>query len=494
MSEKQSSYRQMFKATSIFGGVEVFKIIIGIIRSKLIAILLGPTGMGISGLLTSTTGMVSSLTNFGLGTSAVKDVSVAYSDRDSTRISFVVTVVRKLVWITGLLGAVIILFGAPFLSQLTFGNNEYTWAFVWLSITLLLNQISTGQNVVLRGTRQIKYLAKSSAIGSLLGLVTTIPLYYFFGLEGIVPGIIISSITALLLSWHYARKINIPSVEITGKQVFTEGRDMLKMGFLINLNVLITSATSYIVRLYISSNGSIEQVGLYNAGFAIINSYVSLVFTAMATDYYPRLSAIAHDNTKSRIVINQQAEIALLIISPILMVFIVFINWIVVLLYSTKFTPINNMILFAAIGMFFKAASWSISYIFVARGASKLYFWNELTANIYLFIFNILGYKFGGLTGMGVSFMIGYILYLIQVYLISNIKYGFNFGTSFNKIFFSQLLLAILCLIAVKSLPNPYTYFVGFLFIIASSLISFNGLKEKLGKLDLLNRFKNKKQ
>ena len=56
MHAQQSSYRQIMKATSLFGGVQIFQIIISVIRSKFVAILLGPSGMGIVGLLASTTG------------------------------------------------------------------------------------------------------------------------------------------------------------------------------------------------------------------------------------------------------------------------------------------------------------------------------------------------------------------------------------------------------------------------------------------------------
>ena len=44
---------------------------------------------------------------------------------------------------------------------------------------------------------------------------------------------------------------------------------MLKMGFLINLSNLLTIASSYFVRVYITKIGGIEEVGLYSAGFAI---------------------------------------------------------------------------------------------------------------------------------------------------------------------------------------------------------------------------------
>jgi O-antigen/teichoic acid export membrane protein len=159
MSEQQTSYRQIMKATSIFGGVQVFNIIISIIRSKFVAVLLGPTGMGIVGLLTSTSSLIGGLTNFGLGTSAVKNVAAATSTGNQIRIAIVVTVLRRWVWITGIIGVLFTLVLSPWLSELSFGNRDYTLAFIWISITLLFTQLSTGQLVVLQGMRKLQYLA-----------------------------------------------------------------------------------------------------------------------------------------------------------------------------------------------------------------------------------------------------------------------------------------------------------------------------------------------
>jgi O-antigen/teichoic acid export membrane protein len=144
IKEQQSSYRQIMKATSIFGGVQVFQVIIQVIRSKFVAILLGPAGMGITGLLTSTIGFISGLTNFGIGTSAVKDIAAASNTENQIRIATKVIVLRRLVWITGILGALLTLVLSPLLSQLTFGNRKYTFAFIWISITLLFTQLSSG--------------------------------------------------------------------------------------------------------------------------------------------------------------------------------------------------------------------------------------------------------------------------------------------------------------------------------------------------------------
>ena len=256
---------------------------------------------------------------------------------------------------------------------------------------------------------------------------------------------------------------------------------------------MISLGAAYIVRIYISKTGSVDQVGLYNAGFMIINTYVGMVFTAMSTDFYPRLAAVSESNEKSKEVMNQQAEIAILILAPIIIIFLVYINWVVIILYSTKFTPINNMILYAALGMFFKAASFSMSFIFLAKGASKVFFWNELITNVYLLGLNLIGYKYFGLKGMGISFMIAYLLYAIQVYFVTQYKYQFSFTPEFYKIFSLQFGLAVTCLVLVKLLSNPYSYIIGSLFIVVSIYFAYKELDKRLQLTDLINKINNKK-
>lgn len=495
MTEKQSSYSQIFKATSLFGGVQVFNILISIIRSKFIAVLLGPGGMGIAGLINSTLRLIEGFSGFGLGTSAVKNVAAANAADDHKQLSHVVVVLRRLVWITGLLGAAFTFFLSPWLSQLTFGNHDYSSAFKWVSITLLFNQISVGQGVVLRGMRQLRLMAKATLFGSFFGLFVSIPLYYVYGIKGIVPAIIASSLMSLLLTWYFSGKVKINETRINLSEALNEGKDMVRMGLMLSLSGLISLGASYIVRVFISSRGGIDQVGLYNAGFAIINTYVGLVFTSMATDYYPRLSGVANNNEAARVLINEQAEIAILILAPILTVFLVFINWIVIVLYSARFIAVNAMILWAAIGIYFKAASFSIGYILLAKGASKLFLWNELAANIYILAFNLIGYTVAGLEGLGISFLAGYSVHFLQVFFVSRVKYDFYFDKSFIYIFLIQLSLGVLCFVAVKTLNSPWSYLSGVTLILTSLGFSYfelrNRIDFKLAIQKIKGRFSN---
>jgi PST family polysaccharide transporter len=491
-TDTKSDYRSIFKATSLFGGVKVFTILISIVRSKIVALLIGTTGVGIVGLFTSGTSLIQSITQLGLSQSAVRDVSEANASGDQGRVNRIVTVLRKLVWFTGLLGMLCVIGFSPILSKTSFGNYDYTLSFIFLSVILLFNQLSGGQNVILQGTRRLKYLARASVWGSLLGLVICVPLYYWLGVKGIVPNLILGAFTAMLLSWHFSRKVPYEPVKVSVKEVIQEGGQMLKMGIAMSVSGVLVALSAYILRSFINRQGGIDEVGLFQAGFAIMTTYVGLVFSAMGTDYYPRLSAVNKDNEKCRVIMNQQGEIGILILAPLLLACIVFVPWIVRILYSERFLGANDYIIWAACGMLFKMASWAISFVFIAKGESKLFIINETAVSIYSLGFQLLGYWLLGLKGIGMASSLTLLCYFIQVYTISRVRYGFRFTSDFNKIFILQLALLTVCVTLTVMLNTMWMKYVfGSILVAVSAWISLSGLEKRMKLLSSIKtRFK----
>ena len=482
MSQTKTDYRSIFKATSLFGGVQVFTILISIIRSKIVAVLIGTTGVGLVGLFGAGTSLIQSVTQLGLAQSAVRNVSEAFASGNQERVNRVVTVLRSLVWITGLLGVLCVMIFSPVLSKTSFGNYDFTLSFISLSVILLFNQLSGGQKVILQGTRKLKYLAHASVWGSLLGLIICVPLYYWLGTDGIVPNLILGAFTAMLLSWYFSRKVPYTPVKLSVKEIFAEGGQMLKMGIAMSVSGILVALSAYILRSFINLQGGIDEVGLFQAGFAIMTTYVGMVFSAMGTDYYPRLSAVNHDNEKCRMIMNQQGEIGILILAPLILMCIVFVPLIVRILYSERFLGANDYIIWAASGMLFKMASWAISFIFIAKGESKLFMINETVVNIYSLVFQILGYWLLGLKGVGIGYALTFLCYFIQVYIISRVKYRFRFTVDFNRIFLIQLFLLILCVIFKVVLGASWMkYVIGTLLIGASMWYSLSGLEKRMG-------------
>lgn len=488
----KSSYRSIFKATSLFGGVQVYNILIQVIKSKCIAILLGPAGYGIIGLLTSATELVKQITSMGIAQSAVRDVAEANGTGDTERVNRTVTVLRKIVWLTGLLGLVCVIIFSPLLSKTSFGNYDYTIPFILLSVTLLISQLNAGQLVVLQGMRRLKDLAKASAIGATLGLAVSVPLYYWLGVRGIVPTLILTSLTGLLLSWWFSRKIPITPIKITLKDSLKEGKTMLKMGIAMSVSAIMLSATMFVLKAFISNHGGTETVGYYTAGAAIITTYVGMIFKAISTDYYPRLAAVNTDNNKCKEIVNQQGEIAALIMGAALTVCVIFMPLIIWLLYSSSFMPASIYVVIASVGMMFKLASWLISYQFVAKGESKLFIVLEITANIYMLIFNLLGYKLWCLAGLGLSFTIGYLIYLIHVFILAKRKYDFCFTPSFIRIFVIQLVVLLLALSISLLFKGTACYIVGGCLCVISLFWSFKELNERIELVSFLRTKANK--
>lgn len=485
----KSSYRSIFKATSLFGSVQLSQIIIQIIKSKFIAVLLGPAGVGIIGLYQSGMQLVQNITNMGLASSAVRDVSEALGVNDYYRISQVITTIRRLVWGTGLLGMISLAVFSPLLSKASFGNYDYTIPFIVLSVTLLLDQICAGQKVVLQGLRRLKELAKCSVIGSTFGLLISVPLYYWLGVKGIVPTLILNSICTLSVSWLYSRKIPVQKIEQSTKETFKQGRLMLVMGISMSLSGIFSTVASYVIRAYIQHVNGVEEVGLFQAGFMIMSTYVGLVFNAISTDYYPRLAAVNKDNSMCKEIINQQGEMATLILVPMLSICLVFMPVILRILYSNDFLRANDYISWACIGMYLRLAAWVISFAFVAKAESKLFVLNEALACSYYIVFSVIGYYLGGLTGIGIAFAIQYLVYLIQVYLIARKRYSFRFSNDFIQTFFSLLITLLLCLAIVLYFKGWQKYTFGILIILLCSGYCLFLLNQKI---DLMGAIRSK--
>jgi O-antigen/teichoic acid export membrane protein len=253
----------------------------------------------------------------------------------------------------------------------------------------------------------------------------------------------------------------------------------LSLGFILGISGLVTLFNNYLFSVFITKFGNFEQLGFYSAGIAITTNYTGLLFSAIAIDYHPRLVSLT-DNSLVKRAVNQQAEIGLIILTPLILTFIVFGDFFINLLYSESFLKIKPMICLILLGTFFKLFSWSISFTFVARGMVKLFFWNELAANTYVLFFSCFGFYFYGLNGIGIAFVISFLVYSIQVYFLARKHFNFSYGISFIKGFVFQFVMACISYFGLERIEAKYSYLLGTLIIIASVFYSLWELDKKM--------------
>lgn len=488
-----STYKESLKATSLFGGVQVVSIIVSIIKSKLVAILIGPFGLGVVGLLQSTTTLVASLTGLGLYQSGVRNISEAQSSGDNNKLSGVISVFWRLIWLTGVLGLIVCAILSPLLSEWTFGNKDYTLAFIILSITLLFQQLTLGQNTIMQGLHKYQFMAKSSVIGNIIGLLVTVPLYYIWRIDAIVPVLVLTSITSLFLAFYYYRKVDVKKAPIEKTVMRSDGKNMLVMGITLSVTSLMEALIGNLIRVYINSQGGTDEVGLFTAGFAIVNTYVGLIFTAMGTDYYPRLSAVNKDQTAFNKLINNQIEISLIILAPVISIFIIFIELIIIILYSDKFLPCEGMMYYAVFGTYFKAFSWCIAFSYLAKGDAKMFVANELMAQLYVLPSQLIGYHFMGITGIGLAYLFNYLLYSLQVYFMCRKRYSVTVMKPAIKIFIEQIPFLSTCLLIIHIADGWTVYAIGLPVILISSFISYKELDKRVNLKESISALINRK-
>ena len=82
--KREGVSKVVLKAMGIFGGVQVLNILCSLIRNKLVAMWIGPAGVGLFGIFNQALEMLNTATNLGVRNSSVRDISQAEEKRDSS--------------------------------------------------------------------------------------------------------------------------------------------------------------------------------------------------------------------------------------------------------------------------------------------------------------------------------------------------------------------------------------------------------------------------
>ena len=323
------------KAMGLFGGVQVMGIICSIVRTKLVAIWIGPVGVGLFGLFNNALEMLNTGTNLGIRGSSVRDISQAMASDDRSLIARIIVVVRRWSLWLGLGGALLTLMLSPLLSQVTFGTQDHMWGFVALSVAVLLMAISNGEQAVLQGSRRLKRLARASVSGTLLGLLISIPLFYWLRERSVLPSIISYAACNALMIW-LLRNREFPPARVSHSETVAMGRDFVKLGVYMTIGNFVTILASYVFNAWLNQEAGTAAVGHYQAGYTLINKYTGLILTALGMEYYPRLAQLADDPERVRQSVSQEVTVAMLVLAPVVAVFVLLRQPIVWLLYSGR--------------------------------------------------------------------------------------------------------------------------------------------------------------
>lgn len=405
------------KAMGLFGGVQVMGIICSIIRTKLVAIWIGPVGVGLFGLFNNALEMINTGTNLGIRGSSVRDISQAVASDDRSLIARIIVVVRRWSLWLGLGGALLTLLLSPLLSQITFGSQDYIWGFVALSMAVLLMAISNGEQAVLQGSQRLKRLARASVSGTLLGLLISIPLFYWLRERSVLPSIIAYAACNALMMWLLRNK-DFPAVQVGRRETVDMGRGFVRLGVYMTIGNFVTILAGYVFNAWLNQEAGTAAVGHYQAGYTLINKYTGLILTALGMEYYPRLAQVANDRSRLCESVSQEISVAMLVLAPVIALFVLLRQPIVWLLYSSDFSVIHAMVTWGMVGTVMRALSWCMAFVILARGDGKTYVITESISAAVGLALNILFYRWWGITGLGLAFLAWYVVYTVIIAVV----------------------------------------------------------------------------
>jgi len=467
MDKAENNYKHILKYTSIFGGVQGLNILIGLVRNKLVAVILGPQGMGLMALFNSSVRLIYDSTNLGIPVSAVKNISQAYDSGDEAAVKKYVQVVRSWTFLTALLGTLLCAIASPLFNNLSFTWGDHTLHYLLLSPIVGMTAITGGETAILKGVRRLRDLATIQVATVISALVTSVPLYYYFGEPAIVPSLIIIALASMIITIVYSFRLYRPEWKIR-KGDLGMGRSMIVLGIAFVIAGVLGSGADFAIRSFVSHTADLDTVGLYNAGFMMTMTYGGMVFSAMETDYFPRLSSQFANRHVRNNIINQQIEVSLLLISPMLTWFMICLPILLPLLYSGKFLPVIGMMQAIVFAMLMRAAKLPVAYIALAAGDSKSYLIIETTYYLFLIAAVMIGFSGWGLDGAGWAITITGIFDILQVYIYYSIRYKYR---PTNRLFY-YLSLQLPLLIAAYLITKTDDAFLYWGLGIAVALIS----------------------
>jgi antigen flippase len=474
--EAKETYGQILKSSALVGGSSVLNIAIGIIRTKLMAIFLGPAGFGLFGLYGSIGTFTQTLSGMGINSSGVRQIAEAAVSDNTKRIAETAIVLRRISVFLGVLGAILLAVFSHQISTLTFGTNQHASAISVLSIAVFLNLVSAGQGALIQGMRRIEDLAKMSVIGAASATLISVPLVYLFHDRGVVPALVAIAATTVATSWWYSRKINVRASSIMVSVVMRETATLLKLGFAFMSSGLMTMGIAYVVRITVLRKVGFEAAGLYQSAWTLGGLYVGFILQAMGADFYPRLTASAKNNVECNRLVNEQALVGLLLAGPGVITTLTFAPLVISLFYSPKFGAAVGILRWICLGTILQVISWPMGFIIVAKARQAIFIGCELAWTLVSMVLAWVCIKDFGLDGAGIAFFGSYIFHGLLIYTVVYRLSGFRWSTANKKTGFLFLFLIAFVFCGFYIMPFCVAVCVGLVMAIASAIYSIRVL------------------
>lgn len=456
VAPSKSTYGQILGSSALIGASSLLEICFRIVRTKAMAVLLGPAGIGLLGLYASIAELAQTFAGLGLNSSGVREIARAVGTGESDDLARTARVLRLSSVLAGALGAALLALLAGPVAGLTFGDRGLAGFVALLSLAVLLRLSAAGQQAVLQGTRRIADLARIAVWDALFGSALMIAAVYALGEAGVVPGLVAAAACNLAVCWWYGRKLALAPAPMTRALWRRELPPLLKLGLAFMASSLLTMGSAWAIRVIVLRDSGVDAAGFYQSAWTIGGLYLGFILQAMGTDFYPRLTAAAHDESECNRLVNEQTQIGILLGGPGVLTTLAFTPLVITLLYSSAFQAAVEPLRWICLGMMLRVVTWPLGFVLVARGMRLAFVAVDLAyAIVHVGLAWLLVPPYG-VTGAGMAFFGSYLFHALVVYPVVRSVTGFRYSPANGRLLPAFVALIAAAFALLQAAPGPW--------------------------------------
>lgn len=427
---------------------------IGLIRTKMVAVLLGPSGVGLVGMLGAVVGLASVISGLGLQNSGVREISAARGLKNAEKVGQLQLALRRLTWMTGLLGAAGLMVLAPWISRFVTGNQALILPILLVASVLFLKGINIAQIANIQGHRRVGVIARISIVSAVGATIFALIGYSIWG-EVAVPIVLVLT-TGLMVAFAFraSKRLWIAPSDRTWTSSRKHWKRLVELGSAVAWGALLAELIPFFARSLIVREAGMEANGIYMAAWGMSGLFATFVLSAMNVDYFPRLSEAAVEMNKMHRLANEQTEIGILLVLPGIVVATAFAPIAIQLLYTAEFLAASELLKWFLLGVLGRVVNWPAGMIVLAHGHSLTFaVMQSISVPIHLALIWI-GFNSFGLEGAAMAFGIQNILYGVFLRIFLGIRYRFNWNHSLEMLFLNALLILLATTLVAELITN----------------------------------------
>jgi PST family polysaccharide transporter len=413
---RQVTRTDIVKVFSFTAMSTLVKMLTGLISVKIVASIIGPAGVALVGQLNNFTSIAMAVSCGGINNGITKYISEFKEDKGAIR-GYVSTALRITVICSLCVGLFLIIFHR-FLSEYVMLSSEYGYVFVIFGFTVLFYALNMMLTSIINGFKEFKRYVRINIVNGIVGLIFTLVLVLTSGLKGaLISAVTYQSVMLLVTIWM------IRKVPWFTWGIFKEKLNgaISKKYFRYTLMTLTTAATvpvsQMLLRGYVISEISSVDAGCWEGMNRISNMYLLIITSSFSVYYLPRLSELT-DPKELRYEIFRSYKILIpMLIGGFALVYLLR-SFIIRLLFTSDFLPMENLFIWQLFGDFFKICSWLLSYLMVAKSMHKSFVFTEIAFSLTFIGLGFLFMSRNGVVGITQGYFVNYILYMLCMIFI----------------------------------------------------------------------------